>query len=165
MPAPKPLVEQAAQLLADAGLDQPQLTSEPPQPAADQPQTETLAVQQSDARNIAILADLDDGLSYREAARKHGVSLATVGRLALRMQSMADAARNYMAAKGLDAAEHWLKASATAAQKGDHRPAKDWLLHTGAIDPVADSNGQGRTQVAIIIGTPDSPIRVNSSKD
>ena len=48
------------------------------------------------------------------------------------------------------AANSWASAVATAAGKGDHRPAKDLLLHTRTIEPVADlSRGQN---VVLVFG-------------
>jgi hypothetical protein len=52
----------------------------------------------------------------------------------------------------LQAFEHeavtaWQEAIPLASAKGDHRPAKDLLLHTRAIDPV---QLQGQQQIAII---------------
>jgi len=47
-----------------------------------------------------------------------------------------------------------------AASKGDHRPAKDWLLHARSIEPVVEQGNQG-ARIAIIIGTPEHPIRVH----
>ena len=59
----------------------------------------------------------------------------------------------------LEAFEHqavgsWLQAVPIASAKGDHRPAKDLLLHTRAIDPV---QLQGQTQIAIIFAGAEVP--------
>jgi hypothetical protein len=59
----------------------------------------------------------------------------------------------------LQAYEHqavsaWQAAIPIASQKGDHRPAKDLLLHTRAIDPV---QLQGQTQIAIIFAGAEIP--------
>lgn len=59
----------------------------------------------------------------------------------------------------LQAFEHnavgaWVAAVPLAAAKGDHRPAKDLLLHTRAIDPV---QLQGQTQIAIIFAGAEVP--------
>lgn len=48
----------------------------------------------------------------------------------------------------------WVAAVPLAAAKGDHRPAKDLLLHTRAIDPV---QLQGQTQIAIIFAGAEVP--------
>jgi len=54
------------------------------------------------------------------------------------------------------AARAWGVAIDAAADKGDHRPAKDLLLHTGAIEPVGDEGGA--TRVAIFVGSPERPL-------
>lgn len=146
------LTRQAEQLLQDAGLDVTENV--------------TPAVQTSDARQIAILADLEDGRDdYRAIAQRHGVSVRTVYRMAARAETFSEAARNYLRTREFKAIGAWDKALDTAAQRGDHRPARDLLLHTGLIEPLADTSGQRGPQVAIIIGTPEQPIRVTSSKD
>jgi hypothetical protein len=59
------------------------------------------------------------------------------------------------------AANSWAAAVSTAAGKGDHRPAKDLLLHTRTIDPVLL---QGQTHIAIIFaGSPEVPGLPSSS--
>jgi len=59
------------------------------------------------------------------------------------------------------AANAWEAVVGTAAEKGDHRPTKDLLLHTRTIDPVADlARGGGVTIVlgdCMIPGLPISP--------
>ncbi len=49
-----------------------------------------------------------------------------------------------------DAVSAWVQAVPIAAGKGDHRPAKDLLLHSRAIDPV---QLQGQQQINIIISS------------
>ena len=46
------------------------------------------------------------------------------------------------------AANSWASAVATAAVKGDHQPAKDLLLHTRTIEPVAEL-GRGQNVVLV----------------
>jgi hypothetical protein len=55
-----------------------------------------------------------------------------------------------MAASGSALLDDWRQASALAAVRGDHRPAKDWLLHSGLIDPVPDSQRSAGPAVVII---------------
>jgi len=47
------------------------------------------------------------------------------------------------------AAQQWIRSIKPAARKGDHKPAKDLLLHTRAIEPVETDRG---TTVQIIFG-------------
>jgi hypothetical protein len=49
------------------------------------------------------------------------------------------------------AAKAWVTAATTAAEKGDHRAARDLLLHTEVIAPLTDRPG---TSVQIVIGMP-----------
>jgi hypothetical protein len=64
---------------------------------------------------------------------------------------------------GHDAVAAWLKAVPIAALKGDHRPAKDLLLHARHIEPV---QLQGQTSIAIIFaGAPVVPGLSPSSSD
>jgi hypothetical protein len=53
-----------------------------------------------------------------------------------------------------EAVSAWQAAIPIASSKGDHRPAKDLLLHSRAIDPV---QLQGQTQIAIIFTTGTVP--------
>ena len=59
------------------------------------------------------------------------------------------------------AAREWARAVTQAANKGDHRPARDLLLHAGAIDPIADDASNG-PRIAIVIGTDEHPMNVRS---
>lgn len=107
-----------------------------------------------------IFEAVEEGETLRSAAQKAGVSRQTAWRLMRSYEANVDAARKFMAAKALDRIEDWESASQKAAEKGDHRPAKDWLLHAGAIEPVNDGS-QGGTRIAIMIGTPEKPIHAD----
>ena len=48
-----------------------------------------------------------------------------------------------------EAVRAWRDAIPIAGKKGDHRPAKDLLLHTRAIQPVADA---GHAGITVLIG-------------
>ena len=106
-----------------------------------------------------IFRAVEDGASLREAGALAGVSHTTAWRLMRSYEANVEAAAKYMAAKARQRVEDWDHASAKAASRGDHRPAKDWLLHVHAIDPVAQESA---VQVAILIGTPEQPIRLLS---
>lgn len=49
----------------------------------------------------------------------------------------------------LPAADAWVKAVGVAADKGDHKPAKDLLMHTGTIEPL-DDDGRARGPLVLI---------------
>ena len=50
----------------------------------------------------------------------------------------------------------WVKALDRAAQKGNHKPSKDLLLHMGIIEPLGGETAAG-ARVAIVIGTVPAP--------
>ena len=85
-------------------------------------------------------------MSGRQLADLRGKPETSVRR-ALKLRE--NTPRELLEAVESEAVTAWQAAIPIAARKGDHRPAKDLLLHTRAIQPVAD------TQVAplqIIIG-------------
>jgi len=47
------------------------------------------------------------------------------------------------------AADAWVSAIDKAADKGDHKPAKDLLMHTGTIEPL-DSDGHARGSMVLV---------------
>lgn len=116
-------------------------------------------------RHILIAADLDKGLSYRSIAAKYDVGLSQVARVAAKLETHKGAVRKYMTARALELADDWADASREAAKKGDHRPAKDWLLHAQEIDPIADTGagitiiiGDGRGQAGPVPSFPSSQV-------
>lgn len=131
----------------------------------DNPNTETVALEphspSNDLSQAVTLRDLlRDGKTVEEAGRALGISRSTAfRRLALIQQDIDQGVVNLLTAKALDLTENWLDAAKKAAEKGDHRPAKDALLHAKAIEPVEDTGRQGLS-VAIVIGTPEQPIRL-----
>jgi predicted DNA-binding protein (UPF0251 family) len=133
----------------DALQHTPDLAQPPAQPSNDLTEAVTL-------RDL-----IRDGLTVEAAGRQLKMSRSTVfRRLQLIEEDIDRGVLNLLTAKALDRVDDWEKASQQAAGKGDHRPAKDWLLHAKAIDPVNDGS-QGRMQVAIMIGTPEQPIRLS----
>jgi len=107
-----------------------------------------------------------DGLSASEIARRTGRDRGTIANVlkaedsrALRQQletEAQEAAIKVLRGYSQRAARAWGIAIDAAADKGDHRPAKDLLLHTGAIEPVGDEGGT--TRVAIFVGSPERPL-------
>ena len=55
-----------------------------------------------------------------------------------------------MAAYALPAFTDWRRASRKASDRGDHRPARDWLMHAGIVDPLPDTGRFGGTTINII---------------
>jgi hypothetical protein len=46
--------------------------------------------------------------------------------------------------------EEWAQAARIASARGDHRPAKEWLMHSGALDQLPDVSKAGGPAVVII---------------
>ena len=101
---------------------------------------------------------LVDGLSNSEIARRLGRDRGTVANVlkgddtaALRDQLASEQrtqALQTLRSKTALMAFHWINAAGVAAEKGDHKPARDLLLHTHVIDPVAvDKGPQVRVQI------------------
>ncbi len=54
-----------------------------------------------------------------------------------------DDARRVLKAHVVKAAKAWPRAIEKAADKGDHKPAKDLLMHTGVIEPLGEDGARG----------------------
>lgn len=123
------------------------------------------AYRSTDAQRLTVLAAIEAGKSPREASIEAGVSIRTTFRILSQAESqqeeIKEAFRKLLQAKALARLEDWETASQVGARKrGNHGPARDWLLHAGALDPL-DSD-KTNVQVAIVIGTDDRPMRVRS---
>ena len=96
---------------------------------------------------------LVDGLTKTAIAQKTGRTRETVGgvlagadfdRLKTQIESeIFDEARRILKGNVVRAAKAWPRAIDTAAEKGNHKPAKDLLIHTGVIEPIGESGAQG----------------------
>ena len=67
---------------------------------------------------------------------------------------MAEEARSTLQSHVRTAAKDCSTASGIAAKKGDHRPAKELLLHAGVIERLGDTTG---SQVTVVVGMPGHP--------
>jgi hypothetical protein len=65
-------------------------------------------------------------------------------------------ARRVMSAHRMKAAKAWTRAMEAAAEKGDHKPARDLLLHTDVIRPLGDGR-IGTNQLIVCVGMPHAP--------
>lgn len=118
-----------------------------------------------EATAMAFLAELESGSSLREAASNHGLNLRTAQRIVARSHADLDATREsfrrLMQAEALDRLDDWRTAADVGARKkGNHAPAKEWLLHAGVIEPLDTDHNQVR--VSIHIGTPEQPMKIVS---
>lgn len=101
-------------------------------------------------------------MPYREICAEHRVSMATVSRIAAQLSAIErDGIAKLMALKSLDALEHWQQAMISGAKQGKHAPARDWLIHAKALEPLT-SDTQAGAKVAVIIGMPGSPVELPS---
>jgi hypothetical protein len=118
-----------------------------------------------DEKALALIALVEAGVSVREAASQVDVNIRTayevLARGDLELDNVRATVRRLMAAEALERVEDWrLAAQVGAAKKGNHAPARDWLLHAGVIDELSsDSSG---VRVAIHIGTDERPLKIPS---
>jgi len=121
-------------------------------------------VSRAERREIQ-LAHLHDGLNQTELAAKFGRKRETVARCLggpeydqLKQEvdsAIADEVRRVMRSGARRAGKAWLRAIDVAAEKGNHKPAKDLLLHTDIIQPVNDV--PSGSQFTMCIGMPGHP--------
>jgi hypothetical protein len=119
----------------------------------------------SEQEALALIGLVQDGVSVREAASQLGLNLRTAFGVLARSTEDIDATRaairRVMAAQALDRMEDWRIASEVGARKkGNHAPARDWLLHAGVIDQL-DSDSTS-VRISINIGTDAKPMRIPS---
>ena len=112
------------------------------------------------------LALIEEGLGPREASIRVGIHLRTAQRLLARydadFEAIQAATRKILTVEALDRVDDWrVAARVGAAKRGNHLPAKDWLLHAGVIDPLQGENQAG-IRIAINIGTEDRPMKICS---
>ena len=121
-------------------------------------------------KTVIRLAYLESGgtETYIELGRRFSVNRETVSaclkgpdfdklRAAVESEARTIAIQRLMAAV-VPAADAWVRAIDEAADKGDHKPAKELLLHTRTIEPLDDAQGAG---VTVIIGGPVD-VQVNA---
>lgn len=118
------------------------------------------SVSPAERREIQLTA-LTECASQEALAERFGRTRSTIRRV-LRHPSfeklkdtmnaeLAVEARQVLSSHRTAAARAWAASLERAAQKGDHRPAKDLLLHSGVIEPVShEGNGPS---VIVNIGT------------
>lgn len=116
--------------------------------------------------SVELMALVEQGMSVREAAIKVGIHPRTAWRLVSRynadLDALQEATRKIMALEALDRVDDWrLAARVGASKRGNHLPAKDWLLHSGMIEPLQGEHSGG-IRIAINIGTDDRPMRIPS---
>jgi hypothetical protein len=125
------------------------------------------AVTQAEALDIRLMY-LSDGLSISELARRSGRTRETISKVVKHpdtgdLRKIVEAEKVERAKQKLRAAvdvaaQGWVDAIPVAAQKGDHRPAKDLLLTEKVVEPVvADRSGGG---IVVQIGISAADVRL-----
>ena len=126
-----------------------------------------------DERRAIQQAHLVDGLTRRALADRFGRTRETIAgvlkgddfeRLCREVQAdLVERVQRKLRANGGRAADRWIKAVDKAAEKGDHKPAKDLLLHTGLLRPIGEGNTGNQVIVHVGLG-PDCPGMVAPSQ-
>jgi hypothetical protein len=88
--------------------------------------------------------------SYADLATAGGVNVETARLVCL---AAGRTAIELMTANAGPMLQSWARASRKASDRGDHRPAKDWLLHAGSIDPLPETT-RGNGPAVVIINSP-----------
>jgi len=131
-----------------------------------QPHTPVKKTRSTDEQVIAFLAAVESGIGCREAATKCGLNLRTAYGILARGDADIDALRaattRLLQVEALDRLDDWRNAARVGAlKKGNHAPARDWLLHAGVIDALASDQG-ANVRIAICIGTDERPMKIAS---
>lgn len=100
---------------------------------------------------VQALAIRAHGGSVTEIAKHLSCSTETAYRICTQYESSTDLAAKFLAGQSLASAKQWLRAVKKGAARGRHEPARDLLLHTGAIQPVNTEASSG-AKVAVFIG-------------
>ena len=127
-----------------------------------------------DERRAIQQAHLAEGFNQRELADRFGRTRETIAgvlkgddfeRLCREVQAdLVESVQRTLRANGVQAANQWVKAVDKAAEKGDHKPAKDLLLHTGLLRPMGEGNTGNQVIVQIGLG-PGSPGMVAPTQE
>lgn len=101
-----------------------------------------------------------EGLTQRAIADVVECSQASVGYALKRMSGDAKEVQALAKGKAVDALLQWNAAIATAAKRGDHRPAREFIeLAHAELRPTAGNTGAGGG-VTINIGMPGQPLEL-----
>ena len=112
----------------------------------------------TDSQIAQLFEEIESGSSVAQAAAVVGVSRYVAYRVLTKYEEKLAGVTKLLALKAYQAAEDWIKASEVAADKGDHKPAKELLQTIGAVQVIGESVSGG---VTIVIGTPDAPIAIS----
>jgi hypothetical protein len=85
--------------------------------------------------------------SFTQLAAATGVAVETARLTCIAAEKTA---ADLMAAFALPALKHWAAAMKIAGSRGDHRPSRDWLVHSGSLDPIPETQRAGGAQIVIV---------------
>ena len=85
--------------------------------------------------------------NYSDLGRHCGVSAETAR---LTCIAAGKSATDLMSAYAEPMLRQWATAARVAAIRGDHRPARDWLLHAGVVEPLPDGRQYSGPSVVIV---------------
>ena len=104
----------------------------------------------ADRYKILVLHRAHPSWSTRQLAEAAGVSHETAR---LTVIAAGKDAAELMAAYAEPVINEWRKAIERASARGDHRPAKDWLLYAGVLEQLPDA-GKGSGPAVVIVNHP-----------
>ena len=110
----------------------------------------------SSAEQAQIAAWAADGVPVTVMARKLRRGYSAVARCAHRFKPTDQGVKPLLRAAAFEVAQDFVAAAKIAAAKGDHRGAKDVLLHAEAITPIGDAEGSG-VKLMVCVGMPGAP--------
>lgn len=101
---------------------------------------------------LAVRTMMDAGHSAAAIGRAINKDPRTIAGIMARVQDPAKYAAAILASGAGFALTQWQAAIPIAASEGKHGPAKDWLLHAGAIQPV--NSAPTNVAIQVIVGAP-----------
>ena len=102
------------------------------------------------ALTVAVRTLAESGMSQTAISDKLVIAPKTVKELIAE-------AKQTLEGESLGVMADWRVAATVGAQRGRHEPARDWLLHAGIIQPIADQKPQGPQVIIGIASLPGLP--------
>lgn len=103
------------------------------------------------AQEAQIVRLAADDLNQTQIAEVVGCSQSAVSRVLSEFAGTMQAAKALLEANALQASKDWVSAMKPAAEKGDHRPAKELLQAIGVVQKDAPNGNQA---VQVLVGMP-----------
>ena len=97
--------------------------------------------------------------THQELSEHTGIPYSLVKQV---IESASRQAADLMAVYAEPMMRLWIQAAQRAASRGDHRPARDWLLHAGSIEQLESAKAGGTSVVVINAPLPGMPHAVDT---